>query len=594
MMHGLTPKDVWIFILRSVRPFPIAIGTMVFMAVFWAIDLSLRPYILKVILNRLAENPGGDIFSYLAGPVIAFLVLAFIAPTLSRAYGYYVEIDMIPRLRQQLAQSAFGSFLKQSHSFYQNQFSGSLGNKVNDLSGDIPELLQILIDRCFASILALLIAIITLWTVSTHFALLMAGWTTLFVLGSFFFASRLVRLSDKWSEYISTITGLIVDSLSNILSVRLFARASQEAKILEQTFDKAVVAEKKLQWTYFWVWFHYGYAFVIAQALNVYYLLKGYQEGVISVGDFALVLSINVAIVEFLWHLTKDFSQFSKSFGKITQALRTVMLPIDIQDQPNAHKLDVRMGEITFKDVGFHYKGTDPLFDKMSVIIKPGQKIGLVGFSGSGKTTFVNLILRLYDVTSGQILIDGQNIRDVTQDSLNEAIGMIPQDPSLFNRPLKENIRLGRSTATDAEVKLATKKACAHLFIKELPDKYDTMVGERGVKLSGGQRQRIAIARVVLKNAPILIMDEATSQLDSVTETLIQDSLWELMQGKTALVIAHRLSTLLHMDRILVFDKGKIVQDGAHSQLLAQEGLYKILWNAQVGGFLPEDKKPKE
>ena len=593
MTRNLTTKDVWIFILRSVRPFPMAMGTMAFMAIFWAMDLSLRPYILKVILNRLAENPGGDVFSYLAVPVTTFLVLAFVMPTLSRVYGYYVEIDMIPRLRQQLAQGAFRSFLNQSHSFYQHQFSGSLGNKINDLSGDIPDLFQILIDRCFASILALLIAIITLWTVSAHFALLMMGWTTLFFLGSFIFAGRLVRLSDTWSEYISIITGQIVDSLSNILSIRLFARASEEAKTLKHAFDKAVIAEKKLQWTYFWVWFIYGYAFVIAQALNVYYLMKGYQEGVVSVGDFALVLSINVAIVEFLWNVTKDFSQFSKSFGKITQALRTIMLPVDIQDQPDARKLQVPRGEIAFKAVRFHYKGTKPLFEKSSVIILPGQKVGLVGFSGSGKTTFVNLILRLYDVTSGQILIDSQDIRDVTQDSLHEAIGMIPQDPSLFNRTLMENIRFGRANATDADIKLAARKAHADLFIKELPGQYDTLVGERGVKLSGGQRQRIAIARVVLKNAPILILDEATSQLDSVTETLIQDSLWELMQGKTALVIAHRLSTLLHMDRILVFDKGKIVQDGTHSELLAQEGLYKILWGAQVGGFLPEDKKPK-
>lgn len=593
MTRNLTTKDVWIFIFRSVRPFPMAMGTMAFMAIFWAMDLSLRPYILKVILNRLAENPGGDVFSYLAVPVTTFLVLAFVMPTLSRVYGYYVEIDMIPRLRQQLAQGAFRSFLNQSHSFYQHQFSGSLGNKINDLSGDIPDLFQILIDRCFASILALLIAIITLWTVSAHFALLMMGWTTLFFLGSFIFAGRLVRLSDTWSEYISIITGQIVDSLSNILSIRLFARASEEAKTLKHAFDKAVIAEKKLQWTYFWVWFIYGYAFVIAQALNVYYLMKGYQEGAVSVGDFALVLSINVAIVEFLWNVTKDFSQFSKSFGKITQALRTIMLPVDIQDQPDARKLQVPRGEIAFKAVRFHYKGTKPLFEKSSVIILPGQKVGLVGFSGSGKTTFVNLILRLYDVTSGQILIDSQDIRDVTQDSLHEAIGMIPQDPSLFNRTLMENIRFGRANATDADIKLAARKAHADLFIKELPGQYGTLVGERGVKLSGGQRQRIAIARVVLKNAPILILDEATSQLDSVTETLIQDSLWELMQGKTALVIAHRLSTLLHMDRILVFDKGKIVQDGTHSELLAQEGLYKILWGAQVGGFLPEDKKPK-
>jgi ATP-binding cassette subfamily B protein len=593
MTRDLMTKDVWIFILRSIRPFPIAIGTMVFMAVFWAVDLSLRPYILKVILNRLAENHGGDIFSYLAVPVLFFMFLAFFMTTLSRIYGYYVEIDMIPRLRQQLAQTAFGSFLKQSHSFFQNQFSGSLGNKINDLSSDIPELLQTVIDRCFASFLALLVAIVTLWTVSTQFALLMAGWTSMFLLGSLFFSNRLITLSDKWSEYISMITGKIVDSLSNILSIRLFARSSQEAKILKNTFDQAVVAERKLQWTYFWVWFIYGYAFVIAQGFNVYFLMKGYQEGVISVGDFALVLSINISIVEFLWNVTKDFSQFSKSFGKITQALRTIMLPVEIVDQADAKTLHVKRGEIAFKDVRFHYKGTTPLFEKKTIIIKPGQKVGLVGFSGSGKTTFVNLILRLYDVTSGQILIDGEDIRTVTQDSLHEAIGMIPQDPSLFNRSLLENIRFGRLNASDAEVKLAAKKAYAHLLIKELADQYETLVGERGIKLSGGQRQRISIARVVLKNAPILILDEATSQLDSITETLIQDSLWELMRDKTALVIAHRLSTLLNMDRILVFDKGKIVQDGTHAELLEKGGLYKTLWSTQVGGFLPQYKKPK-
>jgi ATP-binding cassette subfamily B protein len=592
-MNTITSKIVWRFIFRSLRAFPMAIFTMVLMAVVWAIDLSLRPYILKIILDRLAEHPKEEIFSQLALPVFAFLFLALLMPTLSRLYGYFVEIDMIPRLRQQLAQGAFGSFLKQTHGFFQNQFSGSLANKINDLSSDIPDLLQVVIDRCLATFLALLVAIITLWTVNTHFAVLMIAWTTLFFIGSLFFANKLVALSDTWSEYVSKITGLIVDSLSNILAVRLFARSTQETETLKHTFDQAVVAEKKLQWVYFWVWFIYGYAFVVAQAMNVYYLMKGYQEGTISIGDFALVLTINIAIVEFLWNVTKDFSQLSKSLGKITQALRTILLPVEFEDYPNAKKLHVTKGEIAFKDVRFHYKGTNPLFEKKSIVIHPGQKVGLVGFSGSGKTTFVNLILRLFDVTSGQILIDGQDIREVTQDSLHEAIGMIPQDPSLFNRTLMENIRFGRVHATDADVKLASKKAYAHLFIKELSDQYETLVGERGVKLSGGQRQRIAIARVVLKNAPILILDEATSQLDSITETLIQDSLWELMQGKTALVIAHRLSTLLHMDRILVFDKGRIVQDGTHQELLNQGGLYKTLWGAQVGGFLPENKKPK-
>jgi ATP-binding cassette subfamily B protein len=255
--------------------------------------------------------------------------------------------------------------------------------------------------------------------------------------------------------------------------------------------------------------------------------------------------------------------------------------------------LRVTKGKITFSKVRFNYKNTKPLFRRKSVIIEPGQKIGLVGYSGSGKTTFVSLILRLYDVTSGQILIDGQDIRDVTQDSLRCHISLIPQEPSLFHRTVMENIRYGRLEASDEEVIEAAKKAYAHEFIMQLPEAYDSLVGERGIKLSGGQRQRIAIARAILKNAPILMLDEATSQLDSVTEIEIQKSLWVLMQNKTTLVVAHRLSTLLQMDRILVFDQGKIVEDGTHAELLAENGLYKGLWDAQVGGFL-QDKKEEE
>jgi ATP-binding cassette subfamily B protein len=274
--------------------------------------------------------------------------------------------------------------------------------------------------------------------------------------------------------------------------------------------------------------------------------------------------------------------------------LRALVVTPDIQDRRHARELVVSKGEIIFEDVQFSYQGSDPLFQNKSVKIESGQKVGLVGYSGSGKSTFVNLILRLFDVTSGQITVDGQDIRHVTQDSLRANIGMIPQDPSLFHRTLGENIRYGKTNATDEEIVEASKKAHAHAFISALAQGYDSLVGERGVKLSGGQRQRIAIARAILKNAPLLILDEATSQLDSVTESDIQDSLWQLMQGKTTIVIAHRLSTLLHMDRILVFDESKIVEDGTHQALLTQRGLYATLWNAQVGGFLPENRVLRE
>jgi ATP-binding cassette subfamily B protein len=305
-----------------------------------------------------------------------------------------------------------------------------------------------------------------------------------------------------------------------------------------------------------------------------------------------------------MWFTMSEVDEFNKVVGRCKQSLLSLMIPLEIHDKPDATTLKCERGQITFDSVEFYYKGTDVLFQNKSIEIKSGQKVGLVGYSGGGKSTFVNLILRLYDVTGGAILIDGQDIRNVTQASLRENIAMIPQDPSLFNRTMMENIRYGRIDATDEEVMETAKKAHAHEFIIKLAEGYDSVVGERGMKLSGGQRQRIAIARAILKNSPILIMDEATSQLDSVTEGLIQESLWELMNSpssgygevnrKTVIVIAHRLSTLLHMDRILVFDKGRIVEDGSHNELLTKNGLYKQLWDSQVGGFLLEDKQDYE
>lgn len=321
---------------------------------------------------------------------------------------------------------------------------------------------------------------------------------------------------------------------------------------------------------------------------SAYFLVNLYGKNLVTIGDFALIFGLSMQLGHMIWYTLDFVNQFNQAIGKCKQSLSALLIQPEIMDQSDAPDLHVKEGKITFDKIKFHYKGTEALFQNKSVMIEAGQKVGLVGYSGGGKTTFVSLILRLYDVTGGRILIDAQDIRDVTQESLRASIALIPQDPSLFHRSLMDNIRYGRPDATDEEVIEAAKRAHAHEFISQLPQGYASLVGERGVKLSGGQRQRIAIARAILKNAPILILDEATSQLDSVTESHIQESLWDLMQGKTTIVIAHRLSTLLHMDRILVFDHGKIVEDGPHAELLVKAGLYKTLWDAQVGGFLPD------
>jgi ABC-type multidrug transport system fused ATPase/permease subunit len=288
------------------------------------------------------------------------------------------------------------------------------------------------------------------------------------------------------------------------------------------------------------------------------------------------------------WHLSGGIIRISESLGYLNDSLSTLIKPHSIQDKEGASELVVREGQITFQDAGFEYD-SQRVFDDLNIVIKPRQRIGLIGPSGAGKSTFINLIQRFFEVQDGGVLIDGQNIAEVTQSSLRSQIAVIPQDTSMFHRSIMENIRYGRLDASDEEVVGAARKAHALGFIESLPKGFDTLVGERGVKLSGGQRQRIAIARAILKDAPILILDEATSALDSESEKEIQAALESLMQGKTVIAIAHRLSTINHLDRLIIMDDGRIIEDGSHAELLEKNGMYKRLWSMQSGGFLSEE-----
>lgn len=577
------------YVMKLLKPFRWLICGQIAVALIWASDISLRPYLLKVLLDRVVSVASSGHYETLWVPAFFYLGISVLMIIAFRFYDY-LWLTINSPLKRHIGRALMDRMMLHAHSLYQSHFSGSISNKINDVIDSIPDLLKNLIDHFFSNLLAVVIAIGTVWTVNSKFSMALGIWVCLFVFINVKLFPRAKLLSENSAENRSKIMGLIVDIISNMMSVRLFVGHSKELEHFTTHFDKRVVSDQKRAWFFLKLFSFQGLLFVIYQTVCFFWLIKGFADHVITAGDFVLILSINISIIDFLWSLSKDINTFTVLTGNITQGLSLILLPIEIKDKQDAKILMVSKGEIVFDKVQFYYKGAEALFQNKSIRIAPGQKVGLVGYSGSGKSTFINLILRLFDIKSGRIAIDGQDISMVTQDSLHNAIGMIPQDPSLFHRTILDNIHYGKFDASEKEVLEAANKANADEFIEKLPHKYRSLIGERGGRLSGGQRQRIAIARVFLKNPPILILDEATSQLDAITEKYIQESLWKLMQGKTTLVVAHRLSTLVHMDRILVFEKGKVIQDGSHDELLAKEGLYATLWKAQMGDFIVEEE----
>ena len=585
-----TSTSILAFIIDVLMPFKKFVTAQISIAIIWAIDISFRPYLVKAMLDRIHLLQSNTAFKTLLWPAIFYILASILILVVFRFYDY-IRLNFIPNLKKQIGIKLMDRMMDHSHGLYQNSFSGNISNKINDLITSTPVIIQIAIDKFFGNMLALLIAIYALYYVSPKFSLAMGVWALLFLIFSFKLSHKAKILANKNASFRSIVFGHIVDIVSNIMSVRFFLGKKRELKLLDNTFSESVQAEQKLDWVFLIAHGLQGGSFIIFQAFCLWMLILGLDNKSITPGDFALVLTLNISITDCLWSLSQDFREFTSLIGNISKALQLIQSPIEIENKPNCKEMTIKKGEIVFDNVHFNYKDAEPIFENKFVTIFSGQKVGLVGYSGSGKTTFVNLILRLFEITSGKIFIDGQSIDNITQESLRNAISIIPQDPYLFHRSIMENIRYGKMNASDEEVIEAAKLAHAHKFIVKLPQQYKSLVGERGVKLSGGQRQRIAIARAILKNAPILILDEATSQLDSVTEEYIQRSLHKLMKNKTAIVIAHRLSTLLHMDRILVFDQGEIIEDGNHEELLANNGTYKTLWNAQIGGFLPENRK---
>lgn len=569
---------------------------MQLLALGWTLDHIAWPQIISIIVDILGAYQGNkeDIWDAISWVVLLGGVLWLIIEFSMRASGILLA-RIMPKFEANIRMAMFEYVSRQSHTYFANNYSGSLSNKINDLPRSSSAIISMMITTIVPALATIIIMSAMFAWLYPMFGALIFLWVLIHMGISLFTASRAQDLSNEHAESRSSLAGQIVDSFTNNIIVRIFARRRHElSRISESQYDekkKHVMSLMYVEKVKVWLGV---FCFLFVGVFMTWLQIYTYKNGIISIGDLIFTFQGSVNVVMVTWWVGHDLPRMFQEIGVCQQAFNIMQAPIQIQDYRDAEQLKITRGEIRFQDVTFRYERNNNIFNDQNVVIKPGQNVGLVGFSGSGKTTFVNLILRYFDITSGQIMIDNQDISRVTQDSLRDQIVMIPQEPMMFHRTLMENIRYGNLNATDEEVIEASKNARCHEFIMKLKDGYHTIVGERGLKISGGQRQRIAIARAMLKKGRILIMDEATSALDSVTERYIQESITEMSQGKTTLIIAHRLSTLGSMDRILVFKDGHIVEDGSHEELMSGGKHYRLLWEMQRDGFLPEKESGDE
>ncbi|MEH2237136.1 ABC transporter ATP-binding protein [Nostoc sp.] len=584
------PSTPFRFILYFVNQFLWWYVLMVILEVIHATCGIMLPYAIGQIIRGVTKSTGDGkpIFDAMREPLMLFTALSVGEVIFGRSAGLLQTI-LHPIHRQHIVRSLYAYLQHHSHRYMSSSFSGALAHRISETSLGVTQTMQMMITEFMPVIVVYTVATTILYRAYPPLAALVGIWAVLFISISFWLATRCRIYSRKAAAARSETTGIIVDAVTNLTSSRLFARLGFERRYLNEQLSREIKEVRNSNWYSERIrWFQFISA-AILKISTLYYSLSLWSQGKIATADFVVATSLSLLIISEARNLSKRFLEFFEHIGNVANGVFIIVQPHELVDRDRAIAHPITQGKIEFRRVNFNYTDEKKVFNNLSVTILPGQRVGLVGFSGSGKSSFVNLILRLFDPQSGQIIIDGVDIRDMTQDALHAQISLIPQDPSLFHRTLLENIRYGRLDATDEEVFEAARKANAHDFIIQSQDSYNSLVGERGVKLSGGQRQRIAIARVILKDAPILILDEATSSLDSITEKAIQDTLDLAMNGKTVIVVAHRLSTIVHLDRILVFDKGRIIEDGSHTKLLALGGAYHRLWKMQAGGFLPEN-----
>lgn len=538
-------------------------------------------YIMKEIVDAVVGETGEGFFW--ASIYVGLYAFAEIGWRMSG----YTGMHWITKTRSLAAYSLFSWLSHHSSNYFSDRFAGSLATKVTNASNGVSDVLPSILWHFFPVMLQLVLSMLLTWSQSHVLAGIMAAWCVVFLTLNSVLVRKKTKLSEAASNAYTNLKGQLVDIISNIRAVQQFAHLGRE-KVRAQKFIKDHEQKALKSW-------RYSEGILLFNNILQTILLGGIlltalwlnSQGKLSIGSVVMVTNLTWGILEALFFIGSSLNGLMEDIGEITEGLDVIINPHEIADSPDAVEIHAPKAEIRVDRISFSYGGRREVFKDFSLDIPAGQKVGLVGESGAGKSTFTQLLLRMYDVEAGIIQIDGQDISEVRLESLRRSISFVPQASMLFHRSLKDNIRYGKYDATDGEIIQAAKNAGAHSFIMELAEGYDTLVGERGIKLSGGQAQRISIARAMLKSqASLLILDEATSSLDSESELIVQKALEKLIEGRTVIAIAHRLSTLLAMDRIIVLDKGKIVEDGTHLELLQLGGKYARLWAHQAGGFI--------